>query len=95
MSDKSYLDWPFFDVPQRKLAADLDAWAGANVAHLGHGTDVDALCRDLVAQQGMPDAGTESVPRKRPAPSVTFGALHLRALGPLRLHVSRSVLRPV
>ncbi len=52
MSDKSYLDWPFFDAPQRALAADLDAWAAANVAHLDHGADVDALCRDLVARLG-------------------------------------------
>ncbi len=52
MSDKSYLDWPFFDVPQRRLAADLDAWAAANVAHLEHGSGVDALCRDLVAKLG-------------------------------------------
>jgi len=33
MGDGTYLDWPFFDVPQRRLAADLDAWAAANVAH--------------------------------------------------------------
>jgi len=52
MSDKSYLDWPFFDVPQRRLAADLDAWAAANVAHLEHGSGVDALCRELVAKLG-------------------------------------------
>ena len=52
MSDKTYLDWPFFDAPQRKLAADLDAWATANIAHPGHGADTDALCRDLVARLG-------------------------------------------
>ena len=52
MSDKSYLDWPFFDIAQRRLAADLDAWAAANVAHLEHGSGVDALCRDLVAKLG-------------------------------------------
>jgi acyl-CoA dehydrogenase len=52
MSDKTYLDWPFFDAPQRALAADLDVWAAANVAHLDHGTDVDGLCRDLVARLG-------------------------------------------
>ena len=52
MSDKTYLDWPFFNAPQRALAADLDAWAAANVAHLKHGADVDALCRDLVARLG-------------------------------------------
>jgi acyl-CoA dehydrogenase len=52
MSDRTYLDWPFFDVPQRRLAADLDTWAAANVAHLDHGTDVDARCRDLVTRLG-------------------------------------------
>ncbi len=52
MSDRTYLDWPFFDVPQRRLAADLDAWAAEHVAHLHHGGDVDALCRDLVAGLG-------------------------------------------
>ena len=52
MSDRTYLDWPFFDAPQRRLAADLDAWAAANVAHLDHGADIDALCRDLVARLG-------------------------------------------
>ena len=52
MSDKTYLDWPFFDVPQRRLALELDAWAVENLAHLDHGADVDALCRDLVARLG-------------------------------------------
>ncbi|MCX7142917.1 MAG: acyl-CoA dehydrogenase family protein [Proteobacteria bacterium] len=52
MSDKTYLDWPFFEAPQRTLAADLDAWASANLAHLDHGADVDALCRDLARRLG-------------------------------------------
>lgn len=52
MSDKTYLDWPFFDAPQRRLAADLDDWAAANLAHPEHGADVDALCRGLVASLG-------------------------------------------
>jgi acyl-CoA dehydrogenase len=52
MSDRTYLDWPFFDVPQRRLAADLDAWAAENVAHLHHGSDIDTLCRELVASLG-------------------------------------------
>lgn len=52
MSDKTYLDWPFFDATHRVLAADLDAWAAANAAHLHHGAGVDALCRDLVASLG-------------------------------------------
>ena len=52
MSDSSYLDWPFFDAPQRRLAAELDAWAKDNIAHAHHGADVDAQCRDLVARLG-------------------------------------------
>ncbi len=52
MSDKTYLDWPFFDAPQRKLAADLEVWAHANLAHLDHAANVDALCRDLVSRLG-------------------------------------------
>src|SRR5579859_3686768 len=46
-------------------------------------------------RQGEPDAGARPVPVKRAAASVTFGALYLRALGPLRLRVSRSALRLV
>jgi len=52
MSDRTYLDWPFFDAPQRRLAADLDDWAAENLAHPQHGADVDALCRGLVASLG-------------------------------------------
>ena len=32
MSDKSYLDWPFFEERHRKLERELDAWAAANLA---------------------------------------------------------------
>ena len=52
MSDKSYLDWPFFDAAQRRLAAELDAWAAANLPQLQHGAGIDALCRELVARLG-------------------------------------------
>jgi hypothetical protein len=52
-------------------------------------------CRDLLVRQGEPDAGARPVPVECPSASVTVGALHLRALGPLRLPVSRSALRPV
>jgi len=53
MSDKTYLDWPFFDAAHRVFAADLDAWAAANVAHAEHAAGVDAHCRDLVARLGQ------------------------------------------
>ncbi len=46
-----HLDWPFFDPRHAAFARDLDAWAGAHVAHT-HGKDVDAACRTLVKQLG-------------------------------------------
>lgn len=51
MADKSFLDWPFFEDRHRVLAAELDAWAEANLAGIDH-DDVDAACRALVAQLG-------------------------------------------
>ena len=51
-SDRSYLDWPFFEPRHRALANALDPWAVANVAHL-HGPDVDASCRALVRTLGQ------------------------------------------
>ncbi len=51
MPDQSFLHWPFFEERHRKLAADVDAWAQKNLAHLNH-DDTDAACRDLVARLG-------------------------------------------
>ena len=51
MPDQSFLHWPFFEERHRKLAADVDAWAQKNLAHVSH-HDVDAACRDLVARLG-------------------------------------------
>jgi len=51
MADTAYLDWPFLEERHRKLAAELDAWAAANVPH-AHGPDVDAECRALVKSLG-------------------------------------------
>jgi acyl-CoA dehydrogenase len=50
MSDRTFLDWPFFEARHRELAEALEAWC---VAHLpvDHG-DVDAACRALVASLG-------------------------------------------
>lgn len=50
MSDKSYLEWPFFEERHRKLEAELDAWARDNVT-AEHG-DLDSACRELVAKLG-------------------------------------------
>ena len=52
MSDKTYLDWPFFDDAHRALARELDAWCADR---LGGGIDhsnVDRACNDLVALLG-------------------------------------------
>jgi len=50
MSDKSYLELPFFDEAHRALERDLDAWCAASL-HVDHG-DTDAACRALVRQLG-------------------------------------------
>ena len=50
MSDKSFLDWPFFEPRHRDLASALEAWCGAHLP-VDHG-DVDAACRALVAMLG-------------------------------------------
>ena len=51
MSDTSYLDWPFFDASHRKLQADLEAWAAANISDEHH-ADTDQACRDFVDRLG-------------------------------------------
>ncbi|MDA8258730.1 MAG: acyl-CoA dehydrogenase family protein [Betaproteobacteria bacterium] len=51
MSDKSYLDWPFFDDHHRQLQADLERWASVNISDDHHG-DTDAACRDFVKRLG-------------------------------------------
>ncbi|UWR21106.1 acyl-CoA dehydrogenase family protein [Sulfitobacter sp. S190] len=51
MSDRSFLDWPFFEPRHRVLADELDAWAAAQLADVDH-SDVDVACRDLVARMG-------------------------------------------
>ena len=51
MSDRSYLDWPFFEARHRSLAADLDTWASKNLVDIDH-DDADASCRKLVTALG-------------------------------------------
>ena len=54
MSDKTYLEWPFFEQRHAALARELDAWATQHISQ-EHASDVDAACRHLVRQLG--DAG--------------------------------------
>ena len=51
MSDRSFLDWPFFEDQHRDLAVKLDAWANANLNKVEH-HDTDATCKKLVSDLG-------------------------------------------
>ena len=56
MSDRTYLDWPFFEPRHKALAEDLDRWAEAVLPAIidaphAH-DDVDKTCRKLVAALG-------------------------------------------
>ncbi|RED49069.1 acyl-CoA dehydrogenase family protein [Aestuariispira insulae] len=51
MSDKSFLDWPFFEDRHRALSAMLDDWATRNLADIDH-SDTDNACREIVARLG-------------------------------------------
>ncbi|MFS2007327.1 acyl-CoA dehydrogenase family protein [Duganella sp. CT11-25] len=51
MSDKTYLEWPFFEPRHAALEQALDAWAAQHISR-HHEADVDAACRRLVRQLG-------------------------------------------
>jgi len=54
MSDRSFLQWPFFDEAHRDLADRVDEWATANIVDIDH-SNVDEACKTLVKALG--DAG--------------------------------------
>ncbi|HEY0326477.1 MAG TPA: acyl-CoA dehydrogenase family protein [Allosphingosinicella sp.] len=51
MSDRSFLEWPFFDDSHRKLADELEEWCRSELTE-EPGDDVDAECRALVRKLG-------------------------------------------
>jgi acyl-CoA dehydrogenase len=51
MTERPHLDWPFFELHHKALAADLDRWASAELT-AAHGKDVDKICRGLVRLLG-------------------------------------------
>jgi acyl-CoA dehydrogenase len=53
MSDRSFLDWPFFDEGHRRLAEELEAWCEAELGEACDEEDVDQACRDLVRRLGQ------------------------------------------
>jgi len=52
MADRSFLNWPFFEDRHRELAAELQAWAGKELAAVDH-SDTDATCRQIVTMLGQ------------------------------------------
>jgi len=53
MSDKSYLNWPFFEDRHRNLAENVESWSAAHIHDLlGDEADSDGACRRLVAAMG-------------------------------------------
>ena len=50
MTDKTFLNWPFFTDRHRALAEAVESWSAANLPVDHH--DVDAACRELVARLG-------------------------------------------
>lgn len=46
------LTWPFFDENHRNLARDLNAWTADRPFQTGDDTDVERICRSLVADLG-------------------------------------------
>lgn len=63
MSDRTYLDWPFFDDAHRALARELDTWCGQRLGADHDRADVDRACRDLVALLGAAGWLRYCVPR--------------------------------
>jgi acyl-CoA dehydrogenase len=51
VSDRSFLDWPFFDDSHRRLAEELESWC-ARELNDDEPDDVDQACRDLVRKLG-------------------------------------------
>lgn len=57
MTDRSFLDWPFFEDRHRAFAADIEAWAEANsdALHLHGDQDLDGDCRAIL--KALADGG--------------------------------------
>ncbi|MBA4136674.1 MAG: acyl-CoA dehydrogenase [Opitutus sp.] len=51
MSDRTYLNWPFFEPRHRELSAQLETWSAKHLAHVPH-DELDRTCRTLVEQLG-------------------------------------------
>ncbi|SDT99946.1 acyl-CoA dehydrogenase family protein [Stappia sp. ES.058] len=77
MTDRSFLDWPFFDDSHRAFAEEVEAWAAANVTGLVDHHDVDGSCRRLVAALGTAGILKAAVPRAQGGLSDTLDVRRL------------------
>ncbi len=62
MTDRSYLDWPFFEPRHRALAAETEDWAASHAERLADEHDVDSSCRALAASMGAAGLLRHAVP---------------------------------
>ncbi len=51
MSDKTYLDWPFFEDKHRQLSQELELWCASHLINIDH-SDTDGACKALVKALG-------------------------------------------
>jgi len=64
MSDKSFLQWPFFDADHHELAQRLDSWASQDLPNLtaNEHDDLDGTCKAIVKALGDAGFATYAVP---------------------------------
>lgn len=90
MTDKSFLNWPFFEDHHRTLAAELDAWASATLPAITDTSeahdDVDETCRRLVRALGEGGWLRYAVPK---AYGGMFDSLDVRSLCLIRETLAR------
>jgi acyl-CoA dehydrogenase len=88
MSDRSFLDWPFFDDSHRALSANLESWVADHIAPLGHDeTNIDGQCRHLVSLLGAGGWLDYSVPA---AHGGRHAQLDVRSLSLIRETLART-----
>jgi acyl-CoA dehydrogenase len=81
MSDRTYLDWPFFEERHRRLAVELEEWCAAELSE-EEPEDVDGACRALVGKLGAGGWLRHSVPDGK-------GRLDVRSLALIRETLAR------
>ncbi|HEX8574363.1 MAG TPA: acyl-CoA dehydrogenase family protein [Allosphingosinicella sp.] len=81
MSDRAFLDWPFFDNSHRALAESLERWCEAELTD-EEPEDLDLACRDLVRRLGDGGWLRHCIPDQE-------GRLDVRSLALIRETVAR------